>query len=158
MVDSIGTRLQLCSNLGLGLQLGSANSPSISAPIEESTYEAQNQYFLAGHPLFPSAVHDCCENSHSEPWSGGQDRIGQTANELRACANLSSFCRKRRQLSALHFGANDSYIAINNGVSEPKSTLHFAFENANPTASLEGIEPLPGVINYYTGQDSRNWR
>ena len=55
-------------------------------------------------------------------------------------------------------GANDSYVAINNGVSGPKSTLHFAFENANPTAWLKGIEPLPGVINYYRGQDSRNWR
>src|SRR5947207_5988214 len=55
-------------------------------------------------------------------------------------------------------GANDSYVAINNGVSGPKPTLHFAFENANPTAWLEGIEPLPGMINYYRGQDSRNWR
>jgi hypothetical protein len=55
-------------------------------------------------------------------------------------------------------GANDSYIAINNGVSGPKSILHFAFENASSTTWLEGIEPLPGVINYYRGQDSRNWR
>ena len=54
-------------------------------------------------------------------------------------------------------GAHDSYIAINNGVSGPKSTLHFAFENANSAAGLEGIERLPGVINYYRGQDSRNW-
>src|SRR5437764_2491010 len=55
-------------------------------------------------------------------------------------------------------GANDSYIAINNGVAGPKSILHFAFDNANPTVGLQGIEPLPGVINYYRGQDSRNWR
>ena len=55
-------------------------------------------------------------------------------------------------------GANDSYIAINNGLSGPKATLHFAFENSNPAASLKGIQPLPGVINYYRGQDSRNWR
>lgn len=55
-------------------------------------------------------------------------------------------------------GANDSYIAINNGVSGPKPTLHLAFENANPTARLEGIELLSGVINYYRGQDRRNWR
>src|SRR5437764_13993758 len=55
-------------------------------------------------------------------------------------------------------GANDSYIAINNGISGPNPTLHFAFDNANPTAWLKGIEPLPGMINYYRGQDSRNWR
>lgn len=55
-------------------------------------------------------------------------------------------------------GANDSYVAINTGVSGPNSILHFAFENANPTAALTGIEPLPGVINYYKGQDSRKWR
>ena len=58
----------------------------------------------------------------------------------------------------MSIGANDSYIAINNGVSGSKSILHFAFDGANPTAGLEGIEPLPGVINYYRGQDSRNWR
>ncbi|HWC19013.1 MAG TPA: SBBP repeat-containing protein, partial [Terriglobales bacterium] len=55
-------------------------------------------------------------------------------------------------------GANDAYIAIPNGVSGSKGTLHFAFENANPAASLQGMGPLPGVINYYRGQDSRNWR
>jgi len=55
-------------------------------------------------------------------------------------------------------GANDSYVTINNGVSGPKSTLRFAFENANPTAALKGVGPLPGVVNYYRGQDSRNWR
>ena len=55
-------------------------------------------------------------------------------------------------------GAGDSYIAINDGVAGPKSTLHFAFENANPAASLQAMDPLPGVINYYRGQDSRNWR
>src|SRR5579884_553286 len=55
-------------------------------------------------------------------------------------------------------GANDSYVAINHGVAKPTTALHFAFANANPAASLTGVEPLPGVINYYRGQDSRNWR
>jgi hypothetical protein len=55
-------------------------------------------------------------------------------------------------------GANDSYLALNNGAPGPKPILHFGFENANPTARLEGMEPLPGVVNYYRGQDSRNWR
>jgi hypothetical protein len=55
-------------------------------------------------------------------------------------------------------GANDSYFAINDGASGPKSTLHLTFEGANATAGLKGIEPLPGLINYYKGQDSRNWR
>src|SRR4051812_4518743 len=55
-------------------------------------------------------------------------------------------------------GANDSYVGISHGVSGTKPTLHFAFENANPTARLEGVEALPGVVNYYRGQDSRNWR
>ena len=60
---------------------------------------------------------------------------------------------------SVSIGANDSYIAINNNdVSGTKPTLRFAFENANPTAWLEGIQPLPGIINYYRGQDSRNWR
>lgn len=55
-------------------------------------------------------------------------------------------------------GADDSYVAFNNGVTGPNPVLHFAFENANSAASLQGIDPLPGVVNYYRGQDSRNWR
>jgi len=59
---------------------------------------------------------------------------------------------------SVSIGANDSYIAIQNGVSGPRATLDFSFEKANPAALLTGIEPLPGRINYYRGQDSRNWR
>src|SRR5690348_4279296 len=55
-------------------------------------------------------------------------------------------------------GTDDSYISINNGVRGRNTTLHFAFEHANPAAWLEGIEPLPGVSNYYRGPDPKNWR
>src|SRR5689334_13984525 len=41
----------------------------------------------------------------------------------------------------LSIGANDSYIAINKDASAASPILHFAFENANPTASLKGIKP-----------------
>ena len=43
--------------------------------------------------------------------------------------------------------AADTYVAINNGVPSSKPALHFAFENANPAARLQGVEPLPGVLN-----------
>lgn len=59
---------------------------------------------------------------------------------------------------SVSIGANDSFIGITKDLSRPEPTLHFAFENASSAAWLQATEPLPGVINYYRGQDSRNWR
>jgi hypothetical protein len=59
---------------------------------------------------------------------------------------------------AVSVGAQESSVAV--GMAKPgkHQTLHFAFENANPAAPLSAIEPLPGVTNYYLGQDRSKWR
>ncbi len=54
--------------------------------------------------------------------------------------------------------AGESVIAISDGIAGSTRILRFGFEHANSAAQIEGIEPLPGVTNYYVGQDKNKWR
>jgi len=40
----------------------------------------------------------------------------------------------------------------------PETTLHLEFLDANPLARLEGGDKLPGVVNYFIGNDPTKWR
>lgn len=31
-------------------------------------------------------------------------------------------------------------------------------EGANPTPAVSGMEPLPGIVNYFIGNDPAKWR
>ena len=55
-------------------------------------------------------------------------------------------------------GAGDSAIGIPGAKAGPMRVLRFTFDHANAAAQLEPIEPLPGVANYYVGQDPSKWR
>lgn len=55
-------------------------------------------------------------------------------------------------------GAQESSVAVAAGKSGQPQMLRFAFENANPAAPLQAIEPQPGVTNYYLGRDRSQWR
>jgi hypothetical protein len=59
---------------------------------------------------------------------------------------------------AVLVGADESAIAITDAKSGASRTLRFAFDHANAAARIEAIEPLPGVTNYYIGQDPGKWR
>jgi hypothetical protein len=55
-------------------------------------------------------------------------------------------------------GASESAVAVTDAKSGKHQTLRFSFDQANVAASLEAIEPQPGVTNYYLGQDPGKWR
>lgn len=59
---------------------------------------------------------------------------------------------------AVLIGAGQSSVAVHDAKSGKQQTLRFAFENANPAAQLEAMEPQPGVTNYYVGRDASKWR
>ena len=59
---------------------------------------------------------------------------------------------------AVLVGAGESAIAIADAKSGAARTLRFRFEGSSATARIEAIEALPGVTNYYIGQDSSKWR
>lgn len=40
----------------------------------------------------------------------------------------------------------------------PSQTLRIQFEGANPNPKIEGGDPLPAVVNYFTGNDPTQWR
>ncbi len=47
-------------------------------------------------------------------------------------------------------------------VTEPapikQSVVRMKLEGANPSPAIEGIEQLPGIVNYFVGNDSSKWR
>ena len=55
-------------------------------------------------------------------------------------------------------GADESVIGIPGAKAPAMRTLRFSFDHANAGARIEGIEPLPGVSNYYVGNDPSQWR
>jgi len=55
-------------------------------------------------------------------------------------------------------GAREASITVGGGKSGKGKTMLLAFEHANGAAPVEAIEPLPGVTNYYIGQDASKWR
>jgi beta-propeller repeat-containing protein len=38
------------------------------------------------------------------------------------------------------------------------ATLRMQFKGANPTPRASGLEPLPGIVNYFIGNDPKRWR
>ncbi len=58
---------------------------------------------------------------------------------------------------AVLVGPAESAIAIT-AKSGSTQTLRFRFDGSNAAARIEAIEPLPGITNYYIGQDSSKWR
>jgi hypothetical protein len=59
---------------------------------------------------------------------------------------------------AVLVGAGQSSVAVTDKKSGKHQTLRFAFDHANPAATLEAMEPQPGVTNYYLGRDQSKWR
>jgi hypothetical protein len=55
-------------------------------------------------------------------------------------------------------GATDSSVAVTGADAASTPTLHFSFEHANAAATIDAIDPLPGVTNYYVGKDPKDWR
>jgi Abnormal spindle-like microcephaly-assoc'd, ASPM-SPD-2-Hydin/Beta-propeller repeat len=58
----------------------------------------------------------------------------------------------------LSVGAIDSYIALKGRGTGTAKVLHFSFDRGNKAALAEGMERLAGVVNYYRGNDPKNWR
>src|SRR6185436_14451229 len=39
-----------------------------------------------------------------------------------------------------------------------QSVVRLGFEGANPTPTVQGAERLPGIVNYFLGNDPARWR
>jgi hypothetical protein len=59
---------------------------------------------------------------------------------------------------AVSIGATESFVVVTNPKSRSSQMLRFALQNANAAASIEAFDPLPGVTNYYVGNDPQKWR
>ena len=55
-------------------------------------------------------------------------------------------------------GATETSVTIPGATAGTASILRFGLEGANPAAAIDGVDPLPGVTNYYRGNDPGKWR
>ena len=49
-------------------------------------------------------------------------------------------------------------LALTPGAKEPEDVLRFTTVGSNPAASVIGLDPLPGTVSYYVGNDRGKWR
>jgi len=63
----------------------------------------------------------------------------------------------REKSQAQVIGKNLSPIAHSHSPAEP-TVLRMQFEGANPSPLASGLEPLPGIVNYFIGNDPKKWR
>jgi hypothetical protein len=73
-------------------------------------------------------------------------------------ATPGSFVARSRGGYTVSIGATESSVAVPGAAAGTASLLRFGFEGASAATSIEGFEPLPGVTNYYLGNDPAKWR
>ena len=78
------------------------------------------------------------------------EAYGRLPLSFEPTASPSRFLARSGSYAVL-IGAGESAVAVHDAKSGKHATLRFAFENANPAAQLEAMEPEPGVTNYYVG-------
>ena len=49
-------------------------------------------------------------------------------------------------------------LSLTPGAKEPDDVLQFTTVGSNPAASVSGLDPLPGTVSYYVGNDPGKWR
>ena len=49
-------------------------------------------------------------------------------------------------------------LALTPGAKEPEDVLRFTTVGSDPAASVIGLDPLPGTVSYYVGNDRGKWR
>src|SRR5271165_6669140 len=55
-------------------------------------------------------------------------------------------------------GSDESTVALPDREKNSAAVLRFAFDRANGKALLEPVDMLPGVTNYYLGDQPSQWR
>src|SRR5258708_6676700 len=58
---------------------------------------------------------------------------------------------------SLYLTPQKAILSLRQKASGPAKELHLNLEGANPKALAEGLETLPGVSNYYIGNDPSHW-
>jgi len=112
---------------------------------------------------FPVARHS------SESWNPDFSPIHEQANQkftgmMRAGAGLRSLDLSPRNLafehsrSRLGLTSHTPQHGPQSAVANRRSTVSMKLVGANPTAQIEGLDRLPGISNYFIGDDSAKWR
>ncbi len=84
--------------------------------------------------------------------------LRQSAVALRTGSRARTLLSSQWRHMRCWLGLASLAIAITDAKSGSTQTLRFSFDGSNAAARIEAIEPLPGITNYYIGQDQSNWR
>jgi len=57
----------------------------------------------------------------------------------------------------IFFTSSEAVLALPATTSAALSVLHLRFEGANPASTVVGADPLPGIANYFVGDDPAMW-
>ena len=72
--------------------------------------------------------------------------------------SLDKYAR-HRNLKHSKYDPNDpaSYQSITNVIEQSRDTLRIRLAGANANPQMDGLDELPGKVNYFLGSDSRKW-
>jgi hypothetical protein len=77
-----------------------------------------------------------------------EENKGQTDNSVKFLAHGVQY--------GFYFKPGEAVITLEK--SEQPSVLHMKIRNANKRSRIVGIDPLPGKLNYFLGNDPKEWR
>jgi Abnormal spindle-like microcephaly-assoc'd, ASPM-SPD-2-Hydin/Beta-propeller repeat len=161
----MGVATLLCGGLLLTL-LGGAGKPSLGGKTGMHANAATK--FTQGKQ--PSQL---LQAYGSLPLSF-EENIGQTAREVRYVAHggrYELFLTPQQAVMALRpaghldFSPRHRFATLralrearrNARQTEQMTTLGLQLEGSNPEAQISGVDPLPGRVNYFIGNDRANW-
>src|SRR5215207_2039581 len=73
--------------------------------------------------------------------------------------NAECGLRNERQSESPALAGGSARHNPRSGICNPQSAaLRMKFEGANEAARVEGVERLPGIVNYFIGNDPEKWR
>src|SRR5436309_1968303 len=87
---------------------------------------------------------------------------GQTDEQVKFLSRgrgYSLFLTETEAVLALRQGSKSSFTHDSEERERLKGqVLRMKFKGANPSPRVSGLEPLPGVVNYFIGNDPKKWR
>ncbi len=160
----MGVATLLCGGLLLTL-LGGAGRPSLRTGIHakaetKSSQGKQQSQLLEAYGKLPLSF---------------EENIGQTAREVRYVAHGGSYelfltpqeaVMALRPSSHLDFSPRHRFATLralrearrNARQTEQMTALGLQLEGSNPQPQITGVDPLPGKVNYFIGNDPTKWQ
>jgi uncharacterized protein (TIGR03437 family) len=92
---------------------------------------------------------DVSRTVHQLPFSFVPN-VGQSSRDVKFQINETS--------GSLYFTRSGISFALHQQSDQTQDEMHLQFVNANPDVQVNGVQQMPGVVNYLIGNDPSRWR